>query len=708
MSVRWYSENPRDQQLVDYSPADSKLLEDSYQGPKQPVDLTFFGQRVTVDVNTMLQTNQSGGTRKVIRTVTATTPAAPTKATTDIITVSADSKFEVSTNGWKWAPNADSKVSMTTGDDGVEGSMTVPGIDVGTKDNHLTFGGGSMKVNGSMHVTECQATLLGGAFTLPGGDTDEFELDVNVEPSTHFPGLMCVTVHGENTYTRKATMDGIAPPPNFTKGGVAGGVTFAITGIELETEEKTLYEKEDPTFDSAGTYAPGWEFIGWATSMKMTAQMKGSWTKADDDDDDNDNDDKADNDDEDDDKDAKGDDKGGDKGDDKPKGTLDVEAPLKAVFEMRPLFVPPRVLPPNPSDPDTPLYRWRKAVRARVPIKTILDSLNHTLEQIDESIKLEHMIEKVERLQEVVTELEVAFGIATAAAAAFIGFNYAADTAAASAGMKLGLEVTELETAKGAQAAAEEIVDPEFKPTVPFVKDYTPKIMSKTLSTEATATLGKAFTGSSLLDTAALQAEAQNMYTESVAEFGMDKIADDDLDGMRKTVTEMRDSYQAKLEAADNEVSAAEKEYRDDAQTKGRHQAFRTFLLSWAPQQEGKEPLELRFMHWPNHTLTDKSENNRFTFDDGDMLDPEYLKTKLAVMEKMTNDSESNGFVLIKNNCYFQTESVAQLFDKVVPEEGCYTYIREKQIPRDVYEHHLQVLEDGLGFPADPAQIEAP
>ena len=67
MSARWYSEDPRSGEQVDYSAADAKKLEESYQGRKQPVNLTIAGMKFTIDIKNMTQSNNSGGSRPVKR-----------------------------------------------------------------------------------------------------------------------------------------------------------------------------------------------------------------------------------------------------------------------------------------------------------------------------------------------------------------------------------------------------------------------------------------------------------------------------------------------------------------------------------------------------------------------------------------------------------------------------------------------------------------
>ena len=79
MSAKWYSEDPRTKEWTSYDAADTAALEKSWKGTKANVQLDFCGTSFTVDLKKMVQTNSSGGSRKVRRDAIAEPSAAVKK-----------------------------------------------------------------------------------------------------------------------------------------------------------------------------------------------------------------------------------------------------------------------------------------------------------------------------------------------------------------------------------------------------------------------------------------------------------------------------------------------------------------------------------------------------------------------------------------------------------------------------------------------------
>ena len=68
---KWFSQDPRTNEWTQYDGSDSAALEKAFAGDKKPVKLDFCGNIFTVDVKKMVQTNNTGGSRRVKREVAA-------------------------------------------------------------------------------------------------------------------------------------------------------------------------------------------------------------------------------------------------------------------------------------------------------------------------------------------------------------------------------------------------------------------------------------------------------------------------------------------------------------------------------------------------------------------------------------------------------------------------------------------------------------
>jgi len=91
--AKWWSQDPRTKEWGLYDPADTKLLEASWNGSKAPVTLDFGGMSFTVDLKTMIQKNSTGGSRPVKREG----PAAPAGDTVKFIESHIDTNIDALT-----------------------------------------------------------------------------------------------------------------------------------------------------------------------------------------------------------------------------------------------------------------------------------------------------------------------------------------------------------------------------------------------------------------------------------------------------------------------------------------------------------------------------------------------------------------------------------------------------------------------------------
>ncbi|TLD27517.1 Mitochondrial phosphate carrier protein [Venturia nashicola] len=140
----------------------------------------------------------------------------------------------------------------------LEGNLTVGGVEIGTKDNHLTLGGGSQnaKWDGTLKYGKTTVNVLGGSFELGDGYTDAFQISFTAEPTLKGYRVTGVATN-DLIETRKIKVQDLAAT------------------LEKKWQPLSL-EKKNPWFDDAGVLKPNTYFALWVYSLKLSIDLKAS------------------------------------------------------------------------------------------------------------------------------------------------------------------------------------------------------------------------------------------------------------------------------------------------------------------------------------------------------------------------------------------------------------------------------------------------
>jgi hypothetical protein len=180
----------------------------------------------------------------------------------------------VAPNGTWLAPpdaNFDLKFSDKDGDNtfeikrneegGAEGNITLSSIDIGTKDNHITLGGGSQEGikfnNGRLIYGKTTVNVLGGSFDLGDGRTENFQFSFTAEITSL--GVQWTGV-ATNELVEEHKME----------------VNSQLPTTLSKKSEVPLLEKKDPFFDDAGILIPESVFLDWAVRVQLSVELEAS------------------------------------------------------------------------------------------------------------------------------------------------------------------------------------------------------------------------------------------------------------------------------------------------------------------------------------------------------------------------------------------------------------------------------------------------
>ncbi|KAK2598020.1 hypothetical protein QQS21_005857 [Conoideocrella luteorostrata] len=413
------------------------------------------------------------------------------------------------------------KLNVVGKEDGkVDGVVTLGPVDIGTKDNHISIGGGSQEVkyDGSLKYGKTTVNLLGGSFDLGEGRTDDFQFSFTMEQTALGPQWTGIAT---NNFVETKSFE----------------IQDADVKFKSKEAETPIFNKKDALFDVAGVIIPGCRFTEWAKHVDFKISM--------------------------------------DIAVDGKKVTVTVTRAL--TFEIRPVFKPnPENKWPERPPPPGFLDMRKKAVQEitqkllerRVLFQFVEDSLHEV--QMWQTV--ESAIQKVGIATAAVSAATAVAIAAAAVAAAFLEMNPVADAAEVGAAATLAAEMAELAAAKAGVTAAKSLLTWGVE-----------QVTFAVIATRATATLAvlaAAVVVGTTLSADAIDYGATKHFKYLAEKHGLES-AGSDLGRLANSLTEIKSELSSDIASLTEELRQAMEALQQASELAHKLLEYQTLLESW-------------------------------------------------------------------------------------------------------------------------------
>ena len=528
------------------------------------------------------------------------------------------------------------KLNVVGKEDGkVDGSVTLGPLDIGTKENHISIGGGSQEVkyDGSLKYGKTKVNLIGGSFDLGEGRTDDFQFSFTMEPTPLGP-----------RWTGLATN-------NFVE-----TKSFEIQGMDAKIKSKKaevpVFSKKDALFDVAGIILPGCQFLEWAKQMEFKIIM--------------------------------------DIAVDGKEATVKATRALK--FQIRPVFkpYPDNEWPKRPSPPPF-LDQYKRAVQEvtqkLVERKVVLQFVDSSLREVHTWRNVESALNLVSIATASVTTATAVAGLAVAAAAAFLEMNPIADAAEVSAGAALAAEVAELATAKAAVTTAKSLL-----------MWGTEQVTFTVIATRAAATITMIATAvvvSTSLSAAAVDFGAKTYFKYLAEKHGLE-AAGNDLERLENSLTAIKSEVLSEVDTLTVELQQATKAVREAAEKAHKLLEYQTLLESWTA--DPKHVPFLTWPN-TNLRINDGSGDAEVVQLENISTPQKFAAEATRMEAYASTTGYTGFVIIpFENKAYFRNRDVADLLPTIEQQGYCKnwtSYIKAQNIPMDLLVSRWAVIEGG-------------